>query len=283
MVRIAALRALAHRFSFLALVMAAVALMVLGRVDPASVDGLRTGITDTFTPIMSAFTRPASSIGEVADGLHDLARLQAENAALRAENDALLQYRQAAFRLEAENLSLRTLMNYRPSVPHAFLSARIIADNSGAFVRSLAVDLGAANGVRDGQAAMGPNGLIGRVVQAGDRSARILLITDLNAKVPVVLEGTRERAMLGGDNTDRPRLLYLPPDAEVPIGTRVVTSGHGGMFPPGLAVGTVAAIEDGIVRVAPIEDLQRLEFVRITDFRPGEAGGQMQLHPGYNW
>ena len=283
MVRIAALRALAHRFSFVLLVMAAVALMVLGRVDPASVEGVRTRVTDAFSPLLSIFTQPAASIGDIADDIHDLARLRAENEALMAENAALQEYRQAAFRLEAENLSLRTLMNYRPTVPHAFLSARVIGDNSGAFVRSLAVDLGAENGVRDGQAAMGPKGLVGRVVQTGQNAARILLITDLNARIPVVLEGTRHRAVLGGDNSSRPRLMYLPPEAEIAVGDRVVTSGHGGMFPPGLAVGTVASVEGGLVRVEPIEDLGRIEYVRITDFRPGEGGGQMQLHPGFNW
>ncbi len=283
MVRIAALRALAHRFSFVLLLMAAVALMVLGRVDPASVEGIRTRVTDTLSPLMAMFTQPAASIGDIADDIHDLARLRAENEALLAENAALQEYRQAAFRLEAENLSLRTLMNYRPTVPHAFLSARVIGDNSGAYVRSLAVNLGAENGLRDGQAAMGPRGLVGRVVQTGEETARILLITDLNARIPVVLEDSRQRAVLGGDNSDRPRLMYLPPEFDIEVGARVVTSGHGGMFPPGLPVGTVASVDGGLVRVEPIEDLGRLEFVRITDFRPGEGGGQMQLHPGYNW
>lgn len=283
MVRIAALRALAHRFSFVLLVMAAIALMVMGRVDPASVDGLRISVTDAFSPLMNLFTQPAASIGDIADDIHDLARLRAANEALQAENVALQEYRQAAFRLEAENLSLRTLMNYRPTVPHAFLAARVIGDNSGAFVRSVAVNLGVENGLRDGQAAMGPRGLVGRVVQTGQNAARILLITDLNARIPVVLEETRQRAVLGGDNSDRPRLMYLPPDAEIAVGARVVTSGHGGMFPPGIAVGTVASVEGGLVRVEPIEDLGRIEYVRITDYRPGEGGGQMQLHPGYNW
>ncbi len=283
MVRIAALRALAHRFSFVLLLMAAVALMVLGRVDPAAVEGIRTRVTDTLSPLMAMFTQPAASIGDIADDIHDLARLRAENEALLAENAALQEYRQAAFRLEAENLSLRTLMNYRPTVPHAFLSARVIGDNSGAYVRSLAVNLGAENGLRDGQAAMGPRGLVGRVVQTGEETARILLITDLNARIPVVLEDSRQRAVLGGDNSDRPRLMYLPPEFDIEVGARVVTSGHGGMFPPGLPVGTVASVDGGLVRVEPIEDLGRLEFVRITDFRPGEGGGQMQLHPGYNW
>ncbi len=282
-VRIAALRAFAHRFSFLLLIMAAIALMVMGRVDTVAVDGVRARVTDAFAPILEAFSAPADTIGEIAEDVQQLVRLSAENEALRAETLALQQFRQAAFRLEAENLSLRTLMNYRPEAAHAFLTARVIGDNSGAFVRSLSVNLGAQNGLNDGQAAMGPSGLIGRVVQTGERSARILLITDLNARIPVVVERTRQRAVLAGDNSAQPQILYLPPDVDIRVGDRIYTSGHGGMFPAGLSVGTVAAMAEGLVRVEAVEDLDRVEFVRITDFRPGTSGGEMLAHPGYDW
>ena len=127
-------------------------------------------------------------------------------------------------------------------------------------MRSLAVNLGADNGVRDGQAAVGSIGLVGRTVQTGDRSARILLITDLNARIPVVVEETRLRGILAGDNTNRPRLIHLPPDTEVRAGDRIVTSGHGGMFPVGIPVGVVASADDGTVRIEPVEDLTRLEL-----------------------
>jgi rod shape-determining protein MreC len=82
----------------------------------------------------------------------------------------------------------------------------------------------------------------------------------------VVLEASQERAVLAGDNSDQPRLLYLPINAKVAVGERIVTAGAGGVFPPGLPVGVVAAIEGGVVRVAPYAELSRLEYVRIVDF-----------------
>jgi rod shape-determining protein MreC len=108
-------------------------------------------------------------------------------------------------------------------------------------------------------------GLIGRITEIGNWSARVLLITDLNSRIPVILEGTRTHAILAGDNGPAPYLLYLPKAAAVNVGDRLVTAGHDGVFPTGLAVGRVAGIEDGKIRVEPLADLDRLEYVQIVD------------------
>ncbi len=281
MVRIAALRALAQRFSFLLLLMASVALMMLGKVDAVLVEGIRSRVADAVSPILDAFSRPAAMVAQVVDEAQDLSRLREENRRLAAENATLRQFRDVAYRLEAENLSLRLLLNYRPEQPHAYIAARVVGDNSGAFVRSLMINLGTANGVHDGQAVLGPHGLAGRIVQAGQRSARILLVTDLNSRIPVVIERSRYRGILGGDNSGHPRLLYLAPEARPEIGDRVVTSGHDGVFPPGLPVGTVSSAEEGAVRVRPMEDFAQLEYVRVVEFRPSTEGAIMVALPSF--
>ncbi|MEQ8966406.1 MAG: rod shape-determining protein MreC [Azospirillaceae bacterium] len=280
MARIAALRAAAQRFSFLLLLFGAIAVMMVGKVDSVVVEGARERIMDAVAPILDGLSRPAATAAGMVADVQSLAELRAENAELRAEIAELQQFRDAAFRLEAENLSLRALLNYRPPEPNRYVTARVIADNSGAFVRSVAVALGTDHGVRDGMAVLGGKGLAGRVVQVGERSARVLLITDLNARIPVVVERSRDRAILGGTNTDRPKLAHLPLEAEVRVGDRIVTSGHGGMFPAGLAVGAVAAVDEGEVRVEPFADLSRLDFVRIVDFSPQVPEAELVATPG---
>jgi rod shape-determining protein MreC len=109
-------------------------------------------------------------------------------------------------------------------------------------------------------------GLVGRVLEAGQRVSRVLLITDLNSRIPVRIERTRVRAILVGDNTDRPLLEYLPSHDVVAPGDRVVTSGDAGVFPPGLAIGEVVAVTETGVRVRPFVDWNRLELVRVADF-----------------
>ncbi|MFX4941244.1 rod shape-determining protein MreC, partial [Acinetobacter baumannii] len=88
-----------------------------------------------------------------------------------------------------------------------FITARVVADPGGPFVRTVLTTAGRRHGVRKGQAAMAGPGLIGRVIEVGEWSSRVLLITDLNARIPVVMENSRQRAVLSGDNSEMPRLL----------------------------------------------------------------------------
>ncbi|WP_119679023.1 rod shape-determining protein MreC [Indioceanicola profundi] len=271
-VRIAApVWALVHRFYFLLLVMAAIALMLVSQIDTLRVDQARARVTDAFTPILNVISRPANIVATSIEYARNLSDLHVENERLREENARLLHWQQAALRLEAENKSLRGLLAYKPDPAASFVTARVVADPGGAWVRTLVVTAGRRDGVQRGQAAMAGQGLVGRVVQVGEWSSRLMLITDLNARIPVILETTRQRAMLSGDNSDRPKLLYMPRGVEVTPGERVFTSGHGGLFPAGLPVGVVATGEDGTVRVVPMVDPARIEHVQLVDF--GIPGG----------
>lgn len=275
------LRALAQRFSFLLLILAAIALMMLGKVDTVLVEGLRTRVVDAFSPILEAVSRPAATAAGFVEEVNELLHLREENGRLARENALLLRWQQAALRLEAENRSLRGLLNYVPEPAARFVTARVVADPGGAFVRTMIVTAGRRDGVEEGQAAIAGRGFLGRVVEVGEWSSRILLITDLNSRIPVVVEPSRQRAVLGGDNTDRPKLLYMPPDAPVAVGDRVVTSGHGGLIPPGLPVGIVAEAGEHGPKVQPLVDLGRIEHVQLVDFGlPGRLAVPVAGHGG---
>ena len=139
-------------------------------------------------------------------------------------------------------------------------------DAGGAFVRTVLLNAGTDDGVAVGQAAVNAEGLVGRVVEVGRRSARILLLTDLNSRVPVVVERSRVPAILAGDNSDHPRLSFTPVNAVFEPGDRIVTSGHGGMLPPGLPIGEVISTVGGVARVRPYVDWTALEYLRVLDF-----------------
>lgn len=266
-VRLAApLRALAQRFSFLLLVLASVALMMVGKIDALSVDSARARVTDAFAPILDAISRPAATAAHVVESVVEVQNAFEENQRLKAENARLLQWKQAALRLEAENISLRSLLKATPEPSASFITARVIAAPGSSFLRTLVVTAGRRDGVRKGQAAIAGSGLVGRVIEVGEWSARILLLTDINTRIPVVLERSRQRAVMAGDNSDQTRLLYLPPEAPVQVGERVVTSGHGGQFPPGLPVGVVSSAGERGVRVQPNVDLSRVEHLQLVEF-----------------
>jgi rod shape-determining protein MreC len=262
----APLKVLVQRFAFLLLVISAFVLMLLGKGDALLIDRFRSGVIDFATPVMEVLSRPAATVTAFIDNVKELAELRSENARLRDENARLFAWQQTARELQAENSALRDFLRFPPESPTRFITARVIADAGGAFVRSVIVNAGRRHGIAKGQAVVTPDGLVGRVFEAGFHSARVLLVTDINSRLPVLVESSRARAILAGDNSDRPKLAFLSASAEISVGDRIVTSGQGGVFPPGLPIGKVDAIEGGIVRVAPLVDFDRLEIVRIVDF-----------------
>jgi rod shape-determining protein MreC len=202
----------------------------------------------------------------VVNAVHDLAALRAENVRLAEENARLMHWQTVARELDNENKALRGQLNYTPDPDSAFITARVIGDTGGSFVHSMLLNAGTREGVRKGQAVIAGENLAGRVAEVGDRTARILLLTDINSHIPVVIEGTRAKAILSGDNSDRPRLNYLSPNSNAAVGNRIVTSGHGGAFPPGMPVGVIASIQDGVVRVEPFVHRYQLEYVAVVDY-----------------
>jgi rod shape-determining protein MreC len=141
-----------------------------------------------------------------------------------------------------------------------------VADSGGAFAQSILIAAGSRDGVAKGQAAMTSEGLVGRVTQAGYRSARVLLITDINSRIPVRVGEAGDRAILAGDNSSRPKLIYLGVKSAVAPGDRIVTSGDAGAFPPGLPVGRVVATDDSTAVIETFVSRERLQYVEVLDF-----------------
>ena len=133
-------------------------------------------------------------------------------------------------------------------------------------MQTVIVNAGADQGVAKGMAAVNERGLVGRVIEVGRRSARILLLTDFNSRVPVMVEPSRDQAILAGDNSREPGLMFLPLNPRLSVGDRVVTSGRGGVLPPGLAIGVVSAIGEHKVAVTPLVDWDRLAYLRLLEY-----------------
>ncbi|HXQ51082.1 MAG TPA: rod shape-determining protein MreC [Stellaceae bacterium] len=259
-------KAAAQRLALPMLVFVAGTLTVLGKGDLLLIDKARSAIADTMAPALEFVSQPLAAGSAAIAAVENVVTVYRQNDVLREENQRLLQWEEVARRLAAENRSLRDLDKLVPDHVGSQIAARVIADSGGAFVRNVLVNAGTRDGVARGQAGLTGEGLIGRVSEVGERTARVLLLTDLNSHIPVMLERTSARALLDGDNSDRPRLAFLDAKAQIDLGDRVVTSGSGGVFPPGLPVGTVTSLENGIARVEPYSELSRLDIVRVVDY-----------------
>ena len=266
-------KAMAPRVVGLSLVVAAALVLVLARTHEPAVERVRGGFVAVLAPLLAALAQPVTFARNVAEGVDDLFDTYGDNARLRDEVARLQQWQAVARRLEQENATYRAMLQVKREPQPVFVTARVIADAGGPFVRTFLVNAGARDGVAKGQPVLAGEGLVGRVVEVAERVSRVLLLSDLNSRVPVTVERSHYRAVLAGDNSRRLRLVFLPASARVEVGERVVTSGHGGVFPPGVPVGIVASVADGEIRVEPIVDFDRVEYVNVVRYELGRLVG----------
>src|SRR5947208_7769623 len=260
------LRAGIQRSMLPALILLSGAMLVAGKTDQTMFETLRTGLSDVAAPALDVASRPLGAAGSAIDRVRGFIGVYQVNRRLEEENQRLLQWQQVALKLTAENRQLQGLLKVVPDRAVSYVTARVIANSGGAYVRTVMVNAGTEGGLARGQAAITGDGLVGRLTEVGSRAARVLLITDLNSRIPVRIEGSRTSAVLAGDNSERPRLLYVPAPDGVKIGDRVVTSGEGGVFPPDLPVGVVSATGGSGPRVEPYVELSQLSYVMVVDY-----------------
>ncbi len=245
----------------------AVALIALSKANSPLASRMRSQVVDAFAPILAGVSQPVDSVSNWLGAMASTSNLRDENAKMLTEIERIRTVQIRVAQLEAENASLRKLLGAPPAIKGKHIVARVIADPGRGYVRSLLIGVGTRDGVRRGLAVVNTSGLVGRVTEVGERSARVLLLLDINSRIPVRVERTRERAILAGNNSETPRLLFLSEVSQIQPGDRIVTSGHDGVLPPGLPVGVVSGVEGGIVRVRPLVKLGRIEFVRILSYK----------------
>jgi len=263
------------RLYFPILLLMALALLIYSQISGKSVGAFRTYVMDIATPVISTVSEPFTVASDKLNQITNIHTLRAENIQLTDENVRLRQWYETALRLNAENQSLRDLLNLKKEEELSYLTTRIIADPSGSFVKTFIVPVGKADGVGTGHAVLSKDGMIGRVTEVGQSSARILLVTDLNSRIPILIQGTRQKAVLAGQNSDVMTLEHLSRDSVVAVGAHVVTSGHGGVFPPDLPIGIVSSIENGQIFVKPSIDTNTLSFVQIIKNKPAFINGNI--------
>ena len=202
------------------------------------------------------------AVGMVED-FQSYARLYEQNQQLRDELQQMKAWKEAALQLEQKNARLLDLNHVRLDARLTHVTGVVLADSGSPFRQSVLLNVGARDGIRDGWATMDGIGLVGRISGVGERSSRVILLTDSNSRVPVLVQPSGQRAILAGDNSGLPPLEFLEDADAVQPGDRVVTSGDGEVFPADLLVGQVVKGNDGRLRVILSADYQRLEFLRV--------------------
>ena len=253
-----------------ALVVMLLGLFLLWRIDSPRVERLRMEITDRVIPNFATITAPVTSAVNILRSARSYTRIYQQNQELRRELQQMKAWKEAALQREQENARLLDLNNVRLDPKFTKITGVVLADSGSPFRQTVLLNVGRRDGIVDGWAAIDGIGLVGRIAGVGERTSRVILLTDTSSRIAVSIESNGQRAMIVGDNTSRPPLEFLEAPETVRPGDRVVTSGDGGVFPSGLFVGQVTQTQSGRLRVRLAADMQRLEFLRVVRHQPRE-------------
>jgi len=238
-----------------------------GTLQGQAIGASRGALDTVLKPVANVASAPVRWAGDGVNAVKQYFFAVSENRRLRAEVADLSQWRDRAVALRSDNARYESLLGLKTDPPIPMVGARVIADSRGPFANTRLADAGTEAGVMVGNPVMTEHGLVGRVLGVANGVSRILLLTDVASRTPVLDDRTNSRAILTGDATDDPRLDYLRGADPVKAGDRILTSGDGGLFPRGLPVGTVVQGIDGNWRVRLDSEDGPIDLVRILLFR----------------
>jgi len=245
------------------LVVVLLAIFLLWRVDNPRVEQLRAALIDRIVPNFEWALVPAAKFTNMISGFQSYVNIYEQNQELRRELQRLKGWREAALQLEQKNAKLLDLNNVRINPKLTYITGVVLTDSGSPFRQSALISIGRYDGVIEGWAAMDGLGLVGRISGVGQTTSRVILLTDSNSRIPVIIQPSGQNAILSGTNTPFPAIEFLEaPDAVHP-GDRVVSSGDGNVFPRGLLAGQVVLGRNGQFLVQLAADYQRLEFLRV--------------------
>ena len=240
-------------------------LLLLSRLNHSALEQARWKLAEWMSPLLQAAMVPLEPVRRVGKEIAAQVDITDELRRLKSENERLSNWEWRARQLEGKLADLEALTRTVKDEKLNFVTSRVIADSSGAFVRSVMIDAGSDDNIRIGYPVINADGLVGRVIETGAKSSRVLLTNDLNSRIPVIVGKEQVRAVLAGDNGAEPRLQFLPSDAKIAAGDDVATSGTGGLFPRGLRIGAVTGTP-GAPRVKLRARLDTLEYVSVLFF-----------------
>ena len=251
-----------QKFSLFALVVLSIVLISIETIEAKPFNYFRSFIKDTIYRGSLAVSAPFKVFDNFADYIDKHLNLYSNYDELKKENNKLKNNISESDFLEFENAQLRKLIEEQASSFSDLLSARVMIDKQSPYLNSFIINIGSNKNIKNGMAVLDGKNFVGRIVDVNFFSSRVLLVSDLNSKIPVIIEPSGHHAILSGHGTNKPILEYLPENYTIQDGDKVYTSGKEGIFSPGIPIGEII-IEKDVVKTSLFSDLSQITFVNI--------------------
>ena len=252
-----------QRFSLFALTVISILLIFLETIDTKPLNRIRSFIKDIVYRTAVVANYPTKIFSGSFNLLDNHFSLYKDYNDLKKENEELKnKYSKSEF-LELENSQLRKLIDEQAQSESNLVSARVMLEEQSPYLNSFVINIGANKELKNGMAVLDGKNFIGRIVDVNFFSSRILLVTDLNSKIPVISEPSGNHAILSGHGDTKPSLEYLSTNHKIQNGDKIYTSGKEGIFTPGIPIGE-AKVEKEIIEVELYSELSEITFVNIN-------------------
>ena len=251
-----------QRFSLFLLVIASLVLLFFDSLESKPISFVRSFVKDTIYRGSLITSWPIKGVKHVSAEVASHLKLLQKYSKLQEDYSQLKNEISKSEFLELENTQLRKLLDEQIESNSNLTSSRVMLDKQSPYLNSYVLNSGSNKKIKKGMAVLDGKNFIGRIVDVNFFSSRVLLVTDLNSKIPVVIQPSGHHAILSGRNTKEPTLEYLPEDHKINNKDKVYTSGKEGIFSPGIPIGE-AKVNVDKVSVLLFSDLTQITFVNI--------------------
>ena len=268
-------KATARGFSTSILICLSLLLLILGKIDEKSLNVIKSYFIDISSAVLSILGKPLDSISTGLVEINSFVNIYSLNKDLKIENQSLYKWKDLAQKLIVENETLKKQLNAVTKIPYPVKTAEVIANTAGSYVKTITINVGAKQGIKIGNPVINNWGMIGRVIQVGKNSSRVLLTVDINSQIPVYFEKTKHRAILVGKNSDLLELKFFNARANLINKDRLLTSGDGGLLPRGVSVGTYYEginLNRETIKILPSRNWDKLTKISVIIFDKSKIG-----------
>ena len=258
-----------QKFSLFVLIIASVLVFALDNLELKPIKALRSVINDGVYRLSAISSSPISFASASKSFLSNHFNIYKENEELKKKIELLEKDRFDTLYLQTENNQLQEVLELDKTTSYSTVGAKIMLDKNSPYLNSVVINKGSNVGIKLGMPVLNKGNLVGRIVEVNYISSRILLLNDLNSKIPAVISPSGEQAILSGIGQKNPTLEYLPDGFQNVDDLTVYTSGKDGVLFPGISIGKIIRNEDdesdeGRIRVKLFSDPTQVLYVNVV-------------------
>ena len=256
-----------QKFSLLALIIASVILLSLESINSKSLNFVRSAIKDVIYRTSFIVSIPENTISPMFTTIQSHFKTYEQYELIKLELQQLKNQQNQIAYLKTENDKLKKVIEDTDIYNYESIISKVLVDKKSPFLKSVILNKGFNSGLKKGMPVLKGPYFVGRITEVNYLSSRVLLISDLNSKIPVLIEPNGYQAIMSGTGGDFAQLDFLPKNHQLEVGNLVYTSGTGGIFFAGIPIGRIELIEEQLY-VKFFSDLNQLYLINVITSQP---------------